>query len=81
MNARQVILTTLPFLSGFGAAQTLSQPRLPPASPGLPPLGPLTDDEFRLPLGPEDAANVDRWASLLALTTALVAGVVFLVFF
>ena len=65
MNARHVILATLPLLWGLGAVQTLSQPRLPPAAPASPPLGPLTDDEFRLPLDPEDAANVDKWVSLL----------------
>ncbi len=45
------------------------RPVVPPAAPAvaaaLPPLGPLTDDEFRLPLPDEDAANVDRLVPLL----------------
>ncbi len=60
-----------------GAAQAWAPPQVPPAvgpvvppaapavAPAAPPLGPLADDEFRLPLPDEDAANVDGWVPLL----------------
>lgn len=64
----------------FSATPLLGQPQ--GVSTGQPPpLGPLNDDEFRLPLEPSEAANVDRLIVLLgspdykhreAATTALI---------
>ncbi len=50
---------------GFCAVTVVGQPQIFPAVPAPPPPGPLTDDEFRLSLEIEEAANVDRLIPLL----------------
>jgi hypothetical protein len=77
MNPRRTSVIGWTPLWLAGAAQAWAPPQVPPAvgpvvppaapvvAAALPPLGPLTDDEFRLPLPDEDAANVDRLVPLL----------------
>jgi len=65
MNNSGNIRTCVLLLSWCFAASVLGQAQPFPALPAPPPLGPLNDDEFRLPLNEEEAANVDRLIGLL----------------
>jgi len=66
MNRRRANIQGFAMLLCYGGARVLGQLPVPPAGPAPPPLGPLDDGEFRLPLDIAEAANVDRLIPLLA---------------
>lgn len=65
MRNRRTIPIDLFVLLWCCTTTVLGQPQMFPGVEANPPLGPLNDDEFRLPLEPEEAANVDRLIGLL----------------
>jgi len=66
MNQLRAMMSGIGVLWGMGVIPVLAQPQASPAVPAPPPLGPLNDDEFRLPLESTEAADVDRLIPLLA---------------
>jgi len=66
MKHIRAMVVGVALLWGTAAETVFGQPQGVPGTPVPSPLGPLNDDEFRLSLDAEEAANVDRLVPLLS---------------